>query len=131
MTPAPELTALSVAALLQVAQMAAYSAAANLQVDVKTALGPRDTPVQLTGVAGRLQRAMSNHFEGLLLFAIACLTVTLTGQSTGFTTACAWVYVAARVAYVPAYALGLSPWRSLIWMVGIAATTAMLIAGLV
>lgn len=124
----PELTILTLAALLQVLQMMAYSVAANRQVDTKTALGPRDTPVHLTGVAGRLQRAMSNHFEGLILFTIACLVVTLSDQSSPFTVACGWVYLAARVAYIPAYALGLSPWRSLIWMIGLAATTAMLIA---
>ena len=126
-----ELTVLALAALLQVAQMGAYSVAANMQVDTKTAFGPRDTPVHLTGIAGRLQRAMNNHFEGLILFSIAVGVVSLSGQSTAFTTACAWVYLGARVAYVPAYALGLSPWRSGIWMIGIAATTALLIAGLV
>ncbi len=127
----PELTVLGLAALLQVGQIAAYSVAANLQVDLRTALGPRDAPVSLTGTAGRLQRAMNNHFEGLLLFAIACLLVTLAGKSTDFTAACAWAYLLARIAYVPAYALGLVPWRSVIWMTGFAATTALLIAGLI
>ena len=127
----PELTALGIAALLQVAQIMAYSVAANMQVDLRTALGPRDTPVHLSGKAGRLQRAMSNHFEGLLLFAIACLFVHLGDKSSAFTTTCAWVYVAARVLYVPAYAFGLSPWRSFIWAAGFGATSAMLIAGLI
>ena len=114
----PELTILTLAALLQVAQMGAYSVTANAQVDLNTALGPRDTPVALTGVAGRLHRAMNNHFEGLLLFAIACVVITLSGQSSAFTTGCAWIYLIARAAYVPAYALGLAPWRSVIWMIG-------------
>jgi uncharacterized MAPEG superfamily protein len=127
----PELTALGVAALIQVAQMMAYSVAANMQVDLRTALGPRDTPVHLSGMAGRLQRAMNNHFEGLLLFAVACLIVHLSGQSSAFTTTCAWVYVVARILYVPAYAFGLSPWRSFIWATGFGATSAMLIAGLI
>ncbi|WP_282059231.1 MAPEG family protein [Roseobacter litoralis] len=127
----PELTVLALAALLQVAQMGAYSVAGNMQIDAKTAFGPRDTPVHLTGVAARLQRAMNNHFEGLILFSIAVGVVSISGQSTGFTAACAWVYLAARIAYVPAYAFGLSPWRSIIWMIGVAATTALLIAGLI
>jgi uncharacterized MAPEG superfamily protein len=127
----PELTALTLAALLQVAQFAAFSVAANLQIGPKTALGPRDTPVHLTGTAGRLQRALTNHFEGLILFTIACLVVTLSQQSTPLTAACAWTYLAARVLYVPAYAFGLVPWRSVIWMVGFAATVAMLGASLI
>lgn len=126
----PELTALTLAALLQVLQFFAYSVTANMQVGPKTALGPRDTAVHLTGLAGRLQRAMNNHFEGLILFTIAVLVTTLSDQATPFTAACAWVYLAARAAYVPAYALGLSPWRSLIWAVGFFATLAMLLAAL-
>lgn len=126
-----EMTVLGYAALLQVAQMMAYSISANMQVDLKKALGPRDTPVELHGTAGRLKRALSNHFEGLILFAVACILVNYNGQSTGFTQGCAWVYLVARILYVPAYAFGLSPWRSVIWMIGFAATTAMLIAAVI
>jgi uncharacterized MAPEG superfamily protein len=35
------------------------------------------------------------------------------------------------VLYVPAYAAGLVPWRSLIWLVGFLATAAMILAALV
>lgn len=126
----PELTALTLAALLQVLQFAAYSIAAQLQVGVKAALGPRDNIPQLTGTAGRLQRAMNNHFEGLILFSIACMVITLSDQSTPLTAACAYAYLAARIAYVPAYVLGLVPWRSLVWAIGFAATVLMLLAAL-
>jgi uncharacterized MAPEG superfamily protein len=79
----------------------------------------------------RLQRAMNNHFEALILFTLAVVVVTLGGQSTGFTQTCGWTYLAARLVYVPAYYLGLSPWRSAIWFVAFGATTFMLIAALV
>ncbi len=127
----PELTVLGLAALLQVAQFVAFSVAANLQIGPRKALGPRDEPIHLTGSAGRLQRALSNHFEGLILFTIACVLVSLGGGSTPLTTGCAWIYLVARIAYVPAYVFGLVPWRSVIWSVGFAATTVMLIAGLI
>jgi len=126
----PELLALTLAALLQTLQFAAYSIAANRQVGPRYAAGSRDEPRQLTGTAGRLQRALNNHFEGLILFTIAVLVITLTDQSTPFTAACAWTYLAARALYVPAYALGWNPWRSLIWAFGFLATLAMLIAAL-
>ena len=127
----PELTALTLAALLQVAQFVSFSISANLQVGTAKAASPRDEPVHLTGTAGRVQRAMNNHFEGLIMFSIACVVISLSGQSTGFTAACAWVYLGARVLYVPAYVLGWVPWRSVIWMAGFGATTLMLLAGLV
>jgi uncharacterized MAPEG superfamily protein len=127
----PELLVLTLAALLQTLQFFAYSIAANRQVGPKYAAGSRDEPRQLTGTAGRLQRALNNHFEGLILFTIAAAVITLTDQSTALTAACAWVYLAARVLYVPAYAFGLNPWRSLIWAFGFIATLVMLIAALV
>ncbi len=126
-----ELTVLVLAALLQMGQIMLYSTLANRQVDIDYALSPRDTPRQLSGIAGRAQRAMNNHFEGLILFTIAALVVHVTGQSTWLTTACAWAYLAARILYVPAYIFGLSPWRSVIWGVGWLATAIMLVAALV
>ncbi|MBB97871.1 MAG: hypothetical protein CML68_25135 [Rhodobacteraceae bacterium] len=126
----PELTVLAWAALLQGAQFCAYSITAQRQVGTAYAASPRDEPRQLTGLAGRLQRALSNHFEGLVLFTIAVVVVELGDSSSGFTAACAWIYLAARLAYVPAYAFGLTPWRSLIWAAGFFATMLMLIAAL-
>ncbi len=126
----PELLVLALAALLQAVQLVLFSVAANLQVGPDYALSPRDTPRVLAGTAGRLQRALNNHFEGLILFTIAVTVVTLSGQADGFTAACAWVYLAARVLYVPAYALGLSPWRSVVWGAGFLATVAMIVAAL-
>ena len=57
--------------------------------------------------------------------------ITLADQGSAFTAACAWVYLAARVLYVPAYLLGWVPWRSLIWAVGFLATMALLLAALI
>jgi uncharacterized MAPEG superfamily protein len=127
----PELTVLALAALLQCVQMVLYSIAGNAQAGTKAAMGPRDRQIELTGMAGRIKRAMDNHFEGLILFGIAAVVVSVSGQSSGFTAACAWAYLAARVLYIPAYAFGLVPWRSLIWAVGWFATFAMLVAALV
>ncbi|PKP79309.1 MAG: hypothetical protein CVT80_16735, partial [Alphaproteobacteria bacterium HGW-Alphaproteobacteria-2] len=79
---------------------------------------------------GRIQRAMNNHFEGLILFTLAVVVVTFTKISTPFTAACAWAYLAARVAYVPAYVLGWRPGRSLVWSAGWLATVLMIVASL-
>lgn len=128
----PELTALTLAALLQAVQFFLFSIPANRELGVGYTSGPRDKPPSraLSTTTARLQRAMNNHFEGLILFGIAVTVVTLGGQASGFTAACAWVYLAARVLYVPAYVFGWRPWRSAIWGGGFFATLAMLIAAL-
>ncbi|MBM1220190.1 MAPEG family protein [Ponticoccus sp. SC2-23] len=127
----PELTALVFATLLQVVQFTIYSVLANRQVGKETALGPRDEPIHLKGYAGRAQRAMNNHFEGLTLFTIAAIVVSYADKGTGLTAACGWIYVAARALYVPAYIFALAPWRSLIWFVGFGATLLMLLSTLI
>ena len=126
----PELMALTLAALLQVLQFCAYSIASISQVGVYKAAGPRDKSIELTGVAGRLQRTMNNHFEGLILFTIAVVVITYPDQSSGITMLCSFAYLGARILYIPAYVFGLAPWRSLIWFVGLAATVAMLLSTL-
>ncbi|WP_170467132.1 MAPEG family protein [Ruegeria arenilitoris] len=127
----PELTVLTLAALLWVVQFVVYLAVGHGRIDLDKAVGPRDVPVERPGAAGRLHRALSNHTEGLVLFAIAALVLTISGQSNGFTAACSWVYLIARVLYVPAYALGWTPWRTVIWLIGLAANTAMLLAAVI
>ena len=127
----PELTTLALAGLLQVVQFVLMAVPANMQLGTDKTAGPRDGGLALHGMAGRLHRAMNNHFEGLILFTIAVVVVTLGEQSTAYTATCAWIYLGARVLYVPAYASGIPYLRSAIWAVGFFATVAMLAAALV
>ena len=128
----PELTVLALAALLQAAQFVVFATPANVELTPKYTSGPRDAapPRPLSKTTARLQRALNNHFEGLILFTIAVVVVTLGQQSTPLTQYAAYAYLGARVAYVPAYAFGLSPWRSAIWAVGFVATITMIVAAL-
>ncbi len=133
----PELTVLALAGLLQVIQFALMSIAANRELGTGKTTSPRD-PQRLGGTVesllsvktGRLYRALNNHFEGLILFTLAVVVVTLSDQATAFTAACAWAYLGARILYVPAYYFGWSPWRSAIWAVGFLASALMMAAAL-
>lgn len=129
----PELTALALAFLLQVGQFFAYAIRANLDVGPGYAMSPRDREPSppLSVLGGRLQRALNNHFENLILFTIAVVLVTLSDTGNGFTAVCSWIYVVARVLFVPAYAFGLSPWRSLCFATGFFATLSMVVSALV
>lgn len=125
-----ELNILGYAALLQFVQVIVMAIPVNWQLGVAYTGGNRDEQKQATGVAGRLKRALDNHFEGLILFTIAVLVVILGEASSQLTEYCAWAYLWARVLYVPAYASGVYLVRSLIWSVGFIATAVMLIAAL-
>ena len=134
----PELTVLALAGLLQAVQYVLMAVPANLELGTAKTLSPRDPHTfgkplaeQVSPRTGRLVRALNNHFEGLILFTLAVVVVTLSNQSTPFTATCAWVYLAARVLYVPAYAFGWNPWRSVIWFVAFLATVAMIVATLI
>jgi uncharacterized MAPEG superfamily protein len=130
--PPPELTALTLAGLLQAVQFVLMAVPANMDLGTRWTLSSRDNPPSqsLSPTSARLKRALDNHFEGLILFTLAVVVVTLSGKATTFTAFCAWTYLAARVAYVPAYAFDLTPWRSIIWAVGFFATVLMLLAAL-
>ena len=125
-----ELKVLGYAALLQFVQYVLMAVPVNLQLGVAYTGGHRDEQLVATGIPGRLKRALENHFEGLILFTIAVLVVVLGEASSALTEKCAWVYLWARVLYVPAYASGVYGIRSLIWGVGFAATAIMLIVAL-
>ncbi|MBP9950982.1 MAG: MAPEG family protein [Cypionkella sp.] len=129
----PELTTLALAGLLQAAQYAAFAIPANLELGTGYTSSARDKPPsrQLSVKTARLQRAMNNHFEALILFTLAVVVVTLSNQSSATTQTAVYIYLVARIAYVPAYYLGLRPWRSAIWFAGFLATMTMILAALI
>ena len=128
----PELTVLALAALLQVAQFVIFAIPANIELGPGYTASARDRPPsrEMSVKTGRLQRALDNHFEGLILFTVAVVVVTLGNKGGAFTAVCAWTYLAARILYVPAYWLGLRPWRSLVWFAGFLSTVLMILAAL-
>lgn len=132
-----ELTVLTLAALLQFIQFGLMAIPVNLELGTTKTLSTRDQQKlggsiqqQVKPRTARLIRSLNNHFEALILFSIAVLVITLSDQSTSVTRACAWLYLAARTLYIPAYAFGWVPWRSCIWAVSFTATAVMLISAL-
>lgn len=125
-----ELTVLALGAIWQIIQIAIAGASMNRDVGPRWNAGPRDTEPKLSPLTGRLRRAVNNGFEALILFTIAVLTTTLADAATALTATAAWVWLAARLLYFPAYGLGLTPWRSLIWAAGLIATLTLLLSSL-
>ena len=125
-----EIMILGYAAMLQFVQYVLMAVPVNIQMGVAYTGGNRDEQRQPTGIPGRLKRALDNHFEGLIMFSIAVLVVVHGEASSAVTETCAWVYLWARVLYIPAYASGIFLLRSAVWTVGFVATAVMLIVAL-
>ncbi|MFB2531100.1 MAPEG family protein [Paracoccus sp. p4-l81] len=127
----PELAALAATAFIHLAAVAWSQRALEADVGRDGNTGTREgIEAKLSPLTQRLRRALANHTENIGLFIIAVVLVTLTGKASLFTAICAWTYVAARALYLPAYAFGWVPWRSLIYTAGLLATFAMIVASL-
>lgn len=128
----PELAALTAAAVVQFATVIAAQRALERDVGHDANLGTREgVEDRLSPRTQRLRRASANFTENIGPFIIAVLVVVLAGKTSALTATLAWVFVAARALYVPAYALGWVPWRSFIWFAGFLATAALLVIGVV
>ena len=120
MKTAAELQLLAAAVVVGLVQLlwAAFAARAH-QKDMKWAAGPRDEPMLLGGVSGRLDRAFRNYMETFPFFAAAVITAYLAGKLGDLTLWGSALYVAARAIYVPIYAVGIPGLRTLVWLVSL------------
>ncbi len=95
---------------------------------LRIALGPRDEQPPLSPVGARAERALANMYEALLVFLTVALLHVVARTPGGLATTGASVFLAARVLYVPAYLVGVTGLRSLLWVCGHAGLAAMAIA---
>lgn len=110
-----ELQMLGVAVLIGLVHLLAAGLAGLSQRGLKWSVGPRDEPLETTGVAARLERAFANFRESFPMFAVAVLVAYLGGRFGVVTAIGAGLYVGGRIAFLPLYALGV-PWvRSIAW----------------
>ncbi len=113
------------AVILGIVHVGAQSMAFKAQVGNRYTVGARDEALQPQRMAGRLERAQRNFGETFPLFAAVILAVHVTGKANSWTALGAQLYLAGRIAYLPAYASGL-PWiRTICWQV---ATVGLVIA---
>ncbi len=122
-----ELTALGWTLVLTIVQIFLHAGARNRETGLAYNAGPRDGGAPPEGVVtGRLRRAKENLYETLPLFAVTVLIAHVIGRESHTTAVAAWVYLAARIVYVPLYAFGVPGVRTLAWGVGMAALAAYL-----
>lgn len=125
----PELAALAATVLVHMAAVMWSQRALEADVGRDGNTGPRDgIESRLSEHTKRLRRALANHTENIGIFIIAVVLVQFTDSNSWLTALLAWIFVAARALYLPAYAFGWAPWRSVIFMVGLLSCFGMIAA---
>lgn len=115
-----ELKLLAWTLILAIVQIFLPSMLRNRETGTAYNAGPRDEPGPPVGVVtGRLMRAKSNLYETLPLFIAAILVAHVAGREGTLTLIGAWLYLIARIVYVPLYAAGIPYIRSMVWLVSL------------
>jgi uncharacterized MAPEG superfamily protein len=93
--------------------------AATLELGLPPMVGNREEMPEMSGWAGRAERAHRNMLENLVLFAIVVFAARLTDVSNTVTLLGAQLFFFGRVAHAILYIAGI-PWlRTLAWLVSV------------
>jgi uncharacterized MAPEG superfamily protein len=124
-----ELAMLVASCVLCLVQIIAASHAASLQRGYRWTASSRDAEVPpLTGVAGRLERALRNFLETFPVFVAAVFLVHVLDRGSSLSQWGAVLYFSARLVYLPLYAAGVPLVRSFVWNVAFAGIVLLLVA---
>ena len=111
-----ELMILAWGCVLALVHIFATAQARTRQYGTKWNIGARDEALPpALPLVGRLERAQANFFETFPLMIAAVLIVSAAGLTNHFTALGAWLWLGARILYLPLYALGVPVVRSLAW----------------
>lgn len=84
--------------------------------------GARDEAMPpLDPVPARLLRAQANYLETFPVVIVALLGVVLADRTSELTAWAAWIWLGARVIYLPLYGAGVPKVRTLVWAIGMLA----------
>jgi uncharacterized MAPEG superfamily protein len=123
----PELTVLALGCVLLLAHILIAGRYRTAQYGKDWNMGARDADMPpLNPVAGRLLRAQANYQETFPLAAALLLAVTVAGKASDITAIAAWVWLAARLVYLPLYWTGVPKVRTLVWSLGLLALLVLL-----
>jgi uncharacterized MAPEG superfamily protein len=124
-----ELAMLAASSALCLIQIVLASHAASHQRGYRWTASARDADIApLTGIAGRLERALRNFLETFPVFAAAVLLVHVLGHEGELSRWGSVLYFSARLVYVPLYAAGVPVIRSLVWNVAFVGVALLLVA---
>jgi len=68
-------------------------------------------------ISGRTMRAQANFLETFPIAIVALLGVVIAGRTSSITALGGWIWLGARVVYLPLYAAGVPVVRTIVWTV--------------
>ncbi|HEX8574498.1 MAG TPA: MAPEG family protein [Allosphingosinicella sp.] len=115
-----ELSALAWGCVLALVHIFAAVRVKTRQYGTKWNVGARDEELPAPQpMVGRLARAQANFFETFPIFAAAALTVAVAGLADRWTAIGAWLWLGARIVYLPLYALGVPVVRTVVFLISV------------
>ena len=115
-----ELTVLAWGCVLAIVHIFATAQVRTRQYGTKWNMGARDEALPpALPLVGRFERAQANFFETFPLLIAAVLIVSAAGLTSKTTALGAWLWLGARIVYLPLYAFGIPVVRSLAWGVSL------------
>jgi len=120
-----ETTILALYGLLVLLTLVLQATGALTQLGIGYLMSSRDDQKPVSGISGRLDRALGNSITAMVLFGPAVLLLIATNQTDTRSLLAATVFLIARVIYLPCYAFGLIGVRTLAWAAGFVATVSL------
>ncbi|MBM3595724.1 MAG: hypothetical protein FJX31_08105 [Alphaproteobacteria bacterium] len=115
-----EILILALGAVLLLVHIFAASHYKTKQYGTQWNIGARDEELPpREPVAGRLVRAQANYAETLPIAVIVLFGVVLAGRTSDMTALGGWIWLGARIAYLPVYWAGIKGLRTAIFMVSL------------
>jgi len=112
-----ELTIIAWGMILLLVHIFAAAHVKTKQYGPKWNMGARDESLPpLNPIAGRLARAEANYKETLPIAIVALIGVVVAGRTSEWTALGGWIWLSARIVYLPLYGFGVPVVRTIIFM---------------
>lgn len=115
-----ELKILALSCVLLLTHIFAAAHLKTKQYGARWNMGARDeTLPPLEHGAGRLVRAQANFLETYPIAIITLMGVVVAGRTSDLTAIGGWIWLGARVVYLPLYAMGVPILRTIVYMISL------------
>jgi uncharacterized MAPEG superfamily protein len=114
-----ELKILALGAILLFVHIFAATRFKTAQYGRKWNVGARDAALPPPSpVTGRMMRAQANFQETFPIAIVALIGVVVANRASASTALGGWIWLGARIVYLPLYAAGVPVIRTIVWTVG-------------